>query len=78
MLRRLAISREFENGAVIGATAAARGWFAGIFLVDMDCGEGSLVVTDKVLIMVLSSDAEAKIVESEWVGGCRRGSTAWP
>jgi len=77
MLRRRAISREFENGAVIGATVAARGWFAGIFFVDMDYAEGSLVMTDEVLIMMLSSEDEAKIVGSEWVGASRRGSTAW-
>jgi hypothetical protein len=79
MLRRAAISRELENGAVIGATAAARGWFAGIFCAAMACAEGSLVMTDEVLIMVVSSDDAAKIVAGEWVeaAGCGGGSAAW-
>ena len=79
MLRRVAISQELENGAVIGATAAARGWFAGVFFTDTDCAEGWYVMTDEVLIMVLSSGDTAKIVASEWVGatGGGRAGAAW-
>jgi hypothetical protein len=45
----------------------------------MDCAEGSLVMTDEVLIMVVSSDDAAKIVRREWVeaAGCGGGSAAW-